>query len=270
MKKLLTFAVALIATTLVSCSPQPTNLTLPNCTASLVGTEAIKTQAGNNALRVYFEITNTSEAILSPFSALEINAEQSGKPLDSDFVWDQAVPEDAYYGLGVYPGVTLRFSLIYPLTDTSKVQFKVGAPGEDPLLTTSVSPKHTTPPKTPFTPTPISAPTRVSGLPDSGTIGGQLEVAIKDAKMADGKLTVSYQLTNHSKAEKSFDMVVETYAYQDGIELLPVATDTGDAVAPGKTTTATITYSLRTQSPVEVTLGLASKPQLGKLISLSD
>ena len=76
---------------------------------SIVGAELFEDSDGKDAIRVYWDFTNSSDETVMPYSDLSTKAEQEGFELNTTYAsYDDDVPEYGNDSLYIRPGVTIR------------------------------------------------------------------------------------------------------------------------------------------------------------------
>ena len=262
-----------IATEPVVTEPtfEPIVFTVGDHSVSLVGAEHITTQDGYDAIRIYYDFTNSTDHTRSIAESFTVEAYQHGDlcmfgytEYDPEFS-----PKYEVSDLYIRPGCTVR----------SVAQFEVDMGGEavsvvfcdyvsSDTYTVSIEPGNLPGAPEGELPTrPVDHPAWTEGLSDGGVYNGEYYCYIDRATFAydyDGQemLKVIFEFTNNSAEETSFWAMSYLFAYQDGVQLrvgIPEEMTAEDEayysmVSPGETVSVAVNFILRSQSPVEIEL----------------
>lgn len=237
-------------------------------TVAIVGAEAFKDADGADAVRVYYDYTNTSDETTYAASEVYYSFVQDGVELESTYAaYDKEVAEDDNDYLYVRPGVTIRCVAEYSMNpDGGPVVVSLSNYwNEAENATIELQPQNLPGrPSSPLPVVPITDPQWLAGWPTEGKCDTAY-VIIDKAEIVDsydGKklLRVYFTYTNNGTEASSLWMDTYIYAYQDGVELangIP-ATDVPEDdnyynnVDPGKTIIVSICYEISGESPIEV------------------
>lgn len=240
-------------------------------TVRLIGAEAFKDSDEKDAIRVYYEFTNTSEESLTAYFNVDILVMQDGyEQVDAYPAWN-AYPEE-YQNATLYlrPGATVRCvdeysfkpdggTITVTLTDYRNDDISISAELDPQNLPGA--------PKSEFIAEPITAPTWTEQWPEEGVYKTDYYMAIGEAEVVpsyegEDLIRIYFEFTNNSEEATSFWLQSTLVVYQDGIQLLngipkeQVDSDGNYSVDidPGATVTVSCCFELRSDSPVEVEL----------------
>lgn len=251
-----------------------TTIELDDCTINVLGAEKIVDSEEKPAIRVWFDITNTSDETTYTDYNFEFSATQDGYELTETYAGYENSVEAADAGLlNIRPGVTIRVCEEYNFKEDGGlivIGFKNYFSDEEPV-TIELDPKNLPgAPKNEFIPEKIADPQWVKDLKAEGTYEAydvKYDIKIEKCEFTedyDGKklIRVYYDFKNNSAEEESFGMTILHSAFQDGIELEmsyaaeEVAEDENYAVEvePSKSIKVACCYELRSDSPVEIEL----------------
>jgi len=113
---------------------------------------------GVETIRVYYDVTNTSNKIIRPLWSVSMTAFQNQEKLSPNTHTLDGVEEYDNGGRMIFPGVTLRACENYELQDTSIITLEIGENTGNPLITIELDiadlPELTPPPPVVPIPTP--------------------------------------------------------------------------------------------------------------------
>lgn len=238
------------------------------CTVAIVGAEAFKDADGADAVRVYFDFTNTSDETTYAAGEIYYSFMQDGVELESTYAaYDKEVAEDDNDYLNVRPGVTIRCVAEYSMNlDGGPVVVSLSNYwNEAENATVELQPQNLPGrPSSPLPVVPITDPQWLAGWSTEGKCDTAY-VSINKAEIVDsydGKklLRVYFSYTNNGTEASSLWMDTYIYAYQDGVELangipataVPEEDNYYNYIDPGKTVIVSICYEISGDSPVEV------------------
>ncbi len=251
-----------------------TEIVLDYCTLNVLGAEKIVDSEEKPAIRVWFDITNTSDETTYTDYNFEFSATQDGYELTETYAGYENSVEAADAGhLDIRPGVTIRVCEEYNFKEdggTITIGFKNYYGDEEPV-TIELDPKNLPgAPKNEFTPDKVADPQWVKDLNAEGTYEyNDVKYDIKIEKCefiedyyGEKLIRVYYDFKNNSAEDESFGMIISHSAFQDGIELetsyadeeVPEDENYSVDVEPGKSIKVACCYELRSDSPVEIEL----------------
>lgn len=238
------------------------------CNVRIAGAEHFLDADGEDAIRIYYDYTNTSDTTAYAYSIVEYYVEQDGyEQMDTYASYEDDVPEYGNDTRYVRPGVTLRCILEYSMKmDGGNVEVLLyNYWNEDQYVTASFNPQNL-----PGRPEDLEVeryadPQWMDEFSDIGVYNEEYEVYIDRAEIVEGingedLLRVYFDFTNNSDEAESFLWATYVYAFQDGIEMLegiPEDSVTEDdnyyeEVAPGETISVAMCFVLDGDNPVEV------------------
>ncbi len=251
-----------------------TKIELDACTINVLGVEQITDYDEKPAIRVWFDVTNTSEETCYTNYNYEFTATQDGYELTETSANYEIEVEAASTGsLEIRPGVTIRTCEEYNFKEDGgaiTIGFNNYYSEEEPK-TIKVDPKNLPgAPKSEFEIEKVADPQWVKDLKPEGVYDVydvKYDVKIEKCEFVedyDGNklIRVYYDFKNNSEEAESFSSNITHSAFQDGIEL-PISypkekvkedDNYSVEVEPGKTIKLAYSYKLRTDSPVEIDL----------------
>ena len=251
-----------------------TKIELDACTINVLGCEQIKDYDEKPAIRVWFDVTNTSDETCYTNYNYEFTATQDGYELtETSASYEIAVDAADTRLLEIRPGVTIRTCEEYSFKEdggTITIGFNNYYSEEEPV-TINFDPKNLPgAPKEEFVIEKVADPQWVKDLKAEGVYEAydvKYDIKIEKCEFVEGYegeklIRVYYDFKNNSAEEESFSMNVTHSAFQDGIELPisypkdKVAEDENYSVEvePGKSIKLAYSYELRGDSPVEIDL----------------
>lgn len=253
---------------------EETKIELDACTINVLGCEQIKDYDEKPAIRVWFDVTNTSDDTCYTNYNYEFTATQDGYELtETSASYDTTVDAASTSLLEIRPGVTIRTCEEYNFKEdggTITVGFNNYYSEEEPV-TINFDPKNLPgAPKEEFEIEKVADPQWVKDLKAEGVYEAydvKYDIKIEKCEFVEGYegeklIRVYYDFKNNSAEEESFNMNVTHSAFQDGIEL-PISyakekvaeeDNYSVEVEPGKSVKLAYCYELRTDSPVEIDL----------------
>ena len=257
----------------------PVSGSFDGCDVTIVGAEAIVDIDGKDAIRVYYDFTNTSDESTTAWGDLYFSAEQDGYEAINTYCASE--DDAAEYGnddLYLRPGVSIRCVEEYTMKpDGGPLTFSITDYWEEEFVTVDFDPANLPgAPTTPLEIEPIMTPTWTDSLSDAGTISEKYDIYIDTAELcesADGEpqIRIFFEFTNNSEEATSAWMALSAVAYQDGVQIesdfwADSETDVayGEDVEPGETAYCSITYFLRNDvSPIEIEFSNWSADNVG-------
>lgn len=251
-----------------------TKIELDACTINVLGCEKIKDYDEKPAIRVWFDVTNTSDETCYTNYNYEFTATQDGYELtETSAYYEIAVDAASTSLLEIRPGVTIRTCEEYNFKEdggTITIGFNNYYSEEEPK-TIEFDPKNLPgAPKDEFVAEKVSDPQWVKDLKSEGVYDAydvKYDIKIEKCEFVEGYegeklIRVYYDFKNNSDEEETFSSNVTHSAFQDGIELSisypkeKVAEDENYSVEvePGKSIKLAYSYELRSDSPVEIDL----------------
>lgn len=251
-----------------------TTIDFEGCKIVVLGAEKITDSDEKPALRIWFDVTNTSDKTEYPFCLYEFSATQDDYELVDTYAgYDYSVPEEYNYGKYIRPGVTIRVVEEISFKENGgivKVSF-TDFLDEDTAKIVEFDPaKLSGAPKDEFKPEPITDPKWTKNLKSEGVLklyDEDFEFKIDGYDFAedynsDKLIRVYVAFKNTSSEKKSLSSLIYPKVFQDGIQLdFGIAVDEVDEdgnydleIEPGKSVSAALCYKLCSDSPVEVEL----------------
>jgi len=248
---------------------EPVSGTLAGFEVTIVGAELFEDIDDKDAIRVYWDFTNTSDETVSPMSDLSVALEQEGFELTSTYdSSEDDVPEYGNSWLEVRPGVTIRCISEYSCKAAGEaIAFTIyDWYDEEDALTAEFDPANMPGrPAEDWVAETIDDPQWVADMSDGGDVGDAY-VFIESAEVvpgwSDGEevIRVYFEYTNNAEEAENMWIATSFRAFQDGIEL---ETDWADEdveeddnfsldIEPGETIRCAETWALRSDSPIEV------------------
>ncbi len=247
----------------------PQTFTLGEYDVTVVGAESIVDTEGKDGIRVYYDFTNNSTELDSAWVSVSFYLEQEGYELGTTYVsYEDDAPEYGNDSLSIQPGTTIRCVTEYnckvdggPITvRIENTWSEVEAVGEmtfDPQALPGRPAQELEIP-------PITNPTFVADLPDSGPYRDSYEAAILNVEVIENgtAIRVYFDFTNNGEEAISPWAGAMIYVFQDGVPLdtyypsETVAEDDAMSVQlePGQTSTVSQCFELRNSNPIEVLL----------------
>ena len=251
-----------------------TTIELDECTIDVLGAEKIADSEDKPAIRVWFDVTNTSDDTCYTNYNYEFSATQDGYELTETYAsYETAVEAADVSLLEIRPGVTIRACEEYNFKEdggTIVVGFNNYYSDEEPK-TIEFDPKNLPgAPADEFVAEKVADPQWVKDLKSEGVYDVydvKYDIKIEKCEFTenyDGEklIRVYYEFKNNSTEDETFSSNISHAAFQDGIELSisyakeSVAEDDNYTaeVAPGKSIKLAYCYELRSDSPVEIDL----------------
>lgn len=251
-----------------------TTIELDECTIVVLGAEEITDYDEKAAIRVWFDVTNTSDETCYTNYNYEFTATQDGYELtETSAYYEIAVDAADTSSLEIRPGVTVRTCEEYNFKEdggTIVVGFNNYYSEEEPV-TINFDPKNLPgAPKEEFVIEKVADPQWVKDLKAEGVYEAydvKYDIKIEKCEFVEGYegeklIRVYYDFKNNSEEAESFSSNITHSAFQDGIELPisypkeKVAEDDNYTVEvePGKSIKLAYSYELRGDSPVEIDL----------------
>ena len=234
-------------------------------TFTVVGAEFCTDTDGNDALRIYYELMNTTEETRSyPYGFPQIM--QDGEQMTFTYCsGENAVQEADYDGLRIRPGYSLRFvyeSTINPNGGEIEVTFNPLADvGTE--LTVVFDPQAL--PGRPTVPCfePVTDPGWLESDSTAAVVDGVYDVTLENTEffLRDGFrcLAAYFSITNNSGEEVTLERACLPGAFQDGVERNPVYDELHkqwkspwDVIPAGSSADVVYVWILGSENPVEL------------------
>ena len=239
-------------------SEGPVSGTVNGMEVTILSAEQAKGDEGENVIRFYYEVTNTTDASVAPWSALETDAAQDGEALEH--AWSaESVPEDDYSSLRIAPGKTIRCTSMFAFNpEGGTVGFRVNSYNdENSVLYYTLPGQLTDAPAEAFVFSVDPALPELSVPSESKDVSIDRFEFIKDAEGGDA-VRFFFTFHNNTDKETSFIMDHSCYVMQDGYELsgawleesVPEEDNTWTDIAAGASIPCAAVFSLRSGSPV--------------------
>ena len=237
----------------------------------VLGAELFTDDEDQQALRIWFDFTNNSNATVIFQDMISDNTQQDGESLPSAVTdSDHDFPEQYNRLMRIRPGMTVRCvnqKQINPDGGTVNLLYNVWGKNDEivsyffDLNNLPGAPKEELPKVT------VSAPTWTETLPLEGDYEGKAYIRIISAEVCkDGDdnraLRVFFEFTNNSDKEVSMWRIADLWAIQDGVGAGNVwpgifneieTDDAFESAQPiGETVTVSCLFRLYTDSPLEV------------------
>ena len=246
---------------------------------TILGAEKTVDGGGHDALRLWFDFTNNSEQITSPFAQLYCDAIQDQTRLEATEAL-KGVPEDDYFLLDAAPGKLLRCTALFSYhPEGGVIGFRIGNWTGDGLLFYADPANLSGPPEEEFRFQPDPAmPEYMRELPASDDSAQILAAERFSDENGKDALLITLQFTNQTGKAVSFDDLYFFEVLQDGIALFPAEAAPAGAggygngaeqVRAGETVSFVRAFYLRSDSPVAALFtGNFSQDYFGKMIEL--
>ena len=251
-----------------------TTIELSESKIVVVGAERIVDYDEKDALRVWFDITNTTEESKYLAWTYEFKATQDDYELvDTSSGIEYTVKEEGNDIRDVRPGVTVRATkevVMKPDGGLITLSF-IDSYDEEKVFTVELDPKNLPgAPKEEFVPATIDDPKWLDGYPEKGqyeAFGDLYDVEIEKFELTESYsgeklIRIYFNFKNNSDEATAFHMNISPIVYQDGVGL-----DTGYAdvsvteddnysqeIEVGESIKVACCYELISESPVEVDL----------------
>lgn len=249
---------------------EPVSATLGGYEVSVVGAELFTDTDDKDAIRIYWDFTNTSEESTYAYCDLSVMMEQEGFELTSTYAYfEDDVPEYGNDTLDLRPGVSIRCISEYNCkADGEPISFTIyDWYDEDDALTVEFDPKNLPGrPEKDLEIEPVSDPAWTEGMEMEGYVGEDAYVVIEDCEVVPGwdsgeeVIRVYFTFTNEYDEAASMWWAANYRAFQDGVELnedwaeQDVAEDENATldIEPGESVYCSVCWELRSDSPVEI------------------
>ncbi len=249
---------------------EPVSATLGGYEVSVVGAELFTDTDDKDAIRIYWDFTNTSEESTYAYCDLSVMMEQEGFELTSTYAYfEDDVPEYGNDTLDLRPGVSIRCISEYNCkADGEPISFTIyDWYDEDDALTVEFDPKNLPGrPEKDLEIEPVSDPAWTEGMEMEGYVGEDAYVVIEDYEVVPGwdsgeeVIRVYFTFTNEYDEAASMWWAANYRAFQDGVELnedwaeQDVAEDENATldIEPGESVYCSVCWELRSDSPVEI------------------
>jgi len=240
-----------------------------DCRIDVVGAEHFVDWEGKDAIRVYYDFTNTSDDLSCAADIVAANVSQDEyEQHNTSAGWLTAVDEENNAYLSVCPGVTIRCAAEYRMKlSGGNIVFEFCSYwDENESFTVEFDPQKLPgrPPK--WEEEFVSDPQWTLGLPEAGNVGDYY-VSLDHVEIVEGYefnevFKVVLNFTNNSDTAISFSWGPGYKAFQNGIELSAASPSYDfeteadymlyEEVRPGQSAQVAVCYALRNeQSPVE-------------------
>ncbi len=258
-----------------------------DCRIDVVGAEHFVDCDGRDAIRVYYDFTNTgSDSVCAADYVIFEVSQDDYRQISTYPSWDEIASEDGNNFLCLRPGMSIRCVAEYPLklTGGNLIMEFENYWNENQKFTVEFDPQDL-----PGRPSPreeefVSSPAWLNGVPESGDVGN-ITVSIDHVDIVEGYefedvFKVVLYFTNNSDEATHLGWEAECRAFQNGIELedsYPSAEAETDAdrrlyegVLPGQTAQVAVCFDLRNeQSPIEFEVfDYWSGEKIGKVFEL--
>lgn len=249
---------------------EPVYATIGGYDIAVVGAELFTDTDDKDAIRIYWDFTNSSDETIYPYCDLSVQMEQEGFELNTTYAfYEDDVPEYGNDVLDIRPGVSIRCISEYSCKAQGDIiSFTLSNwYDEDDAVTVEFDPKNL-----PGRPEPeleieaVPDPAWTEGMEQEGYIGDSAYVQIDAAEVVPGwedgteVIRVYFEFTNQSEEACSMWWASYYRAFQDGVELEETWADEEVAedenmsvdVEPGESIYGSNCWLLRSDSPVEI------------------
>ena len=250
-----------------------TTITLDGCEIIVLGAEKIVDTDEKDALRIWYDITNTSDSSNNVSWMFELSVVQDSVELEETSAdLELAVDEERNSVRQIRPGVKIRAIYEATLSGDKPVDVKFIDAYDETVFTTITFDPNNLPgaPTQPFTPEKVTNPSWMGDVKSEGTytsFGETYEIKIDKFEKIEGvgsieAMRVYFEFKNTSSEKTAFGHVATPVAYQDGIELdiaFPVEEIEEDEnymleIEPDESIVVTACYEIMSDSPVEIDL----------------
>lgn len=249
---------------------EPVCATIGGYDVSIVGAELFEDTDDKDAIRVYWDFTNTSDETTYASCDLSIFMEQEGFELAYTYDdYEDDVPEYGNNSLDLRPGTSIRCIEEYNCkADGDLISFTIyNWYDEEDAVTVEFDPKNLPGrPEADLETQTVDDPQWLGDCASEGYVGENAYVVIDTAEIVDGwdsgeeVIRVYFEFTNESDEAASMWWATYYRAFQDGIELeedwAEVDVDEDENMSldiePGETIYCSNCWELRSDSPVEI------------------
>lgn len=252
---------------------EETTITLDGCEIVVLGAEKIVDIDDKDAIRIWYDITNTSDESNYVSWLFDISAVQGSVELEETSAdLEVAVDEETYSGRSIRPGVKIRTVYEATLDSDKAVDVKFTDAYDETVFTTITFALENLPgaPAQSFDIEKVDNPTWMGDVESEGiysAFGEEYEVKIDRFEKVEcvggvDAIRVYFELKNTSGEKDAFGYIVTPMAYQDGISLdvaFPLEEVEEDEnymteIESGESIVVATCYELISDSPVEIDL----------------
>ncbi|MBQ9460091.1 MAG: DUF5067 domain-containing protein [Oscillospiraceae bacterium] len=253
---------------------------LDGCYVSFVGAEAVKNEDGEDAIRIWYDFTNKTDKVVTPFWTVSLNAEQDGEDLDYTYLYED-VPESGNSALSVAPGYTARCAELYRFNpEGGTIKASISAYFNDKVVcefdpaALPGAPEY----DGPAWEADPSMPAYMEGVPESGAGLELLGYETDFDWSGENVVIVRFRFTNTTDESNSFFSVFNACALQDGFGLPTSMCDAyseeqgnvTEEIAPGASVECACVYLPRSDDPFAVVFkNMYTDEYFGKAFELS-
>ena len=249
----------------------PVSGNLLDCHVEILAAEPFPDIDGKDAVRFYFDFTNTGDVPSFANGELFFHAEEDGRTLEGTYAsYEDDAPEYGNSYLRVVPGVTLRCIAEFAfIPDGGELLFTI-SDYDGAEITAAFDPGDLPGRPGERAPEVIDDPQFFLNYPAEGS-SDCADYAVRNAELTaselyagdtDALLRVYFDFTNRKDETSYIEADSLVTAYQDGVELFtgysanPVESDNNyyAEVDPGGTVSVSRCWELRSDSPVEVVI----------------
>ena len=247
---------------------EPVSAEFRNGTITVVGIELFTDSEDKPAFAVYYDYTNTSDSLTSPWFEVEFEVTQEGYELNSTYTpWDAELPYEGNYSLDMVPGCTNRCVEMFSYNDQGGlIDVTITDCYSDATLQLQVDPANVSGRPAEFVLAPVTEPTISASMTDTATLNeGTGTIRIDHYEWTEGYegekiLRVYAEYTNTSEEPDNCWANTIFYGFQDGVDLpfgipmenAPEEDNLSTEIQPGESIMVAEVFEVRSDSPVEV------------------
>lgn len=247
---------------------EPVSAEFANGTITVVGVELFKDSEDKPAFAVYYDFTNTSDSMTSPWWEVEYEVSQEGYELYTTYSpYEAELPYEDNESLNVLPGYTNRCVEMFAYNDQGGViDFAIIDYNGDARIDLQIDPANVSGRPDDFVPTPVNEPTISADMTDTAEVNdGAGTIRIDHVEWTEGYdgekiLRVYAEYTNTSDVPDNCWANIYFYAFQDGVdlpygyptEIAPEEENLSTELQPGESIMVAEVFEIRSDSPVEV------------------
>ncbi len=247
---------------------EPVSVEFKHGTLTVVGIELFTDTEDKPAFAIYYDFTNNTDSLVTPWFEVEYEVTQEGYELSSTYTpWDAELPCEGNDSLDIAPGYTNRCVDMFNyneqggLIDVTIIDYN-----SDATLTLQIDPANVPGRPADFVYTPVSEPTISAGMTDTADVNYSAGTIRFDhyewTEGYDGEkiIRVYGEYTNTSEEADNCWANLNCYAFQDGVALdygvpmenAPEEDNLSTEIQPGESIMVAEVFEVRSDSPIEV------------------